>query len=117
MEIYITLLLLFYGVVNDYVGFGLMDARGMVDAALKWTTAPLKVNCTILRPGVNRYAGIKLLSSTTLRQITVAITFHLPFIVNFYWHCHCAYAVTELFLILSSLYPSINQKAKLFYSI
>ncbi|XP_044184496.1 proprotein convertase subtilisin/kexin type 6-like isoform X1 [Acropora millepora] len=38
---------------NDYVGFGLMDARGMVDAALKWTTAPLKVNCTILRPGVN----------------------------------------------------------------
>ena len=79
------LLLLFYGVVNDYVGFGLMDARRMVDAAMKWTTVPLKVNCTIPRPGVNRYAGIK------LRQITVAmITFHLPFIVNFHWHCHCA---------------------------
>ena len=109
MKICITLLLLFYGVVNDYVGFGLMDARGMVDAAINWTTVPLKVNCTIPRPGVNRYAGIK------LRQITVAITFHLPFIVNFHWHCHFAYAVTELFLILSSLYPSINQKAKLFF--
>ena len=116
MTISITLLLLFYGVVNDYVGFGLMDARGMVDAAMNWTTVPLKVNCTIPRPGVNRYAGIKLLSSTTLRQITVAITFHLPFIVNFHWHCHCACAVTELFLIPSSLYPSINQKAKLFCS-
>ncbi|XP_044177630.1 proprotein convertase subtilisin/kexin type 4-like isoform X4 [Acropora millepora] len=38
---------------NDYVGFGLMDARRMVDAAMNWTTVPLKVNCTIPRLGVN----------------------------------------------------------------
>ena len=66
MKISIRLLLHFFGVVNDYVGFGLMDARRMVDAAINWTTVPLKVNCSIPRRGVNRYAGIKLLSSMTL---------------------------------------------------
>lgn len=81
MKICIALLLLFYGIVNDYVGFGLMDASRMVDAAMNWTTVPLKVNCTVPRLNVNRYAGIKLLSSMTLWQITIAITFHLPFIV------------------------------------
>ena len=79
-----------------------MDARRMVDAAMNWTTVPLKVTCTIPRLGVNRYAGIKLLCPMTrshkvhsfyyhrakikavsliLWQITVAVTFQLPFIV------------------------------------
>ena len=63
-----------------------MDARQMVDAAINWTTVPLKVNCTIPRLGVHRYAGIKMLSSMALWQTTVAIiitviTFQLPFIV------------------------------------
>lgn len=40
--------------VNDYVGFGLMDASKMVDAAIKWKTVPRKVNCTIRRHGINR---------------------------------------------------------------
>ena len=66
MKVSIRLLLLFFGVVNDYVGFGLMDARRMVDAAINWTTVPLKVTCTIPGPTVNRYAGITLLSSMTL---------------------------------------------------
>ncbi|CAH3144214.1 unnamed protein product [Porites evermanni] len=39
--------------VNDYVGFGFMDATKMVDAALKWTTVPANVNCTIPDPRGN----------------------------------------------------------------
>ncbi|KAM7439360.1 Proprotein convertase subtilisin/kexin type 5 [Porites harrisoni] len=39
--------------VNDYVGFGFMDATKMVDAALNWTTVPTKVNCTIPDPRGN----------------------------------------------------------------
>ena len=31
-----------------------MDATKMVDAALKWTTVPAKVNCTIPDPRGNR---------------------------------------------------------------
>lgn len=44
----------FFDPVNDYVGFGLMDAKKMVDLAMNWTTVPTKVNCTIPRDGVNR---------------------------------------------------------------
>jgi len=40
--------------VNDRVGFGLMDAKKMVDLALNWTTVPAKVTCTVPRYGVNR---------------------------------------------------------------
>ena len=40
--------------VNDRVGFGLMDAKKMVDLALNWTTVPPKVTCTVPRYGVNR---------------------------------------------------------------
>ena len=43
-----------FSLVNDYVGFGLMDASRMVDAALNWTTVPPKVNCTISGPLTNR---------------------------------------------------------------
>jgi len=39
--------------VNDYVGFGLMDAKKMVELATNWTTVPPKVNCTIVRPPTN----------------------------------------------------------------
>ncbi|KAL9963202.1 hypothetical protein ACROYT_G032380 [Oculina patagonica] len=39
--------------VSDRVGFGLMDAKKMVDLAVNWTTVPPKVNCTIPRHGVN----------------------------------------------------------------
>jgi len=39
---------------NDYVGFGLMDARQMVELASNWTTVPPKVTCTIPRLGVYR---------------------------------------------------------------
>ena len=47
-------LLLYLSSVNDYVGFGFMDATKMVDAALNWTTVPTKVNCTIPDPRGNR---------------------------------------------------------------
>ena len=47
--------------VNDYVGFGLMDASRMVDAALNWTTVPPKVNCTISGPLTNRLGKLTLL--------------------------------------------------------
>ena len=40
--------------VNDRVGFGLMDAKKMVDLALNWTTVPPKVTCRVPRYGVNR---------------------------------------------------------------
>jgi len=40
--------------VNDYVGFGLMDASWMVEFASKWTTVPEKVTCTIPRLSVNK---------------------------------------------------------------
>ena len=40
--------------VHDYVGFGLMDASRMVDAALNWTTVPPKVKCSISGPFKNR---------------------------------------------------------------
>ncbi len=43
-----------FDTVSDRVGFGLMDAKKMVDLAINWTTVPPKVNCTILRHGVNR---------------------------------------------------------------
>ena len=40
--------------VNDRVGFGLMDAKKMVDLAINWTTVPPKVICTVPHYGVNR---------------------------------------------------------------
>ena len=46
--------LFFVDTVNDRVGFGLMDAKKMVDLAVNWTTVPPKVNCTIPLYGVNR---------------------------------------------------------------
>ena len=46
---------LFTDTVNDYVGFGLMDASKMVDAALKWKRVPNVTVCTIPGPRVNRY--------------------------------------------------------------
>lgn len=39
--------------VNDYAGFGLMDASKMVDAALSWISVPDKFNCTIKGPVLN----------------------------------------------------------------
>ena len=45
---------LFFDAVNDYVGFGLMDAKKMVDLAVKWKRVPTNVTCTIPRRGVNR---------------------------------------------------------------
>ena len=44
---------IFLDAVNDYVGFGLMDAKQMVDLAVKWKRVPTNVTCTIPRPGVN----------------------------------------------------------------
>ena len=44
----------FVETVNDRVGFGLMDAKKMVDLAINWTTVPPKVICTVPRYGVNR---------------------------------------------------------------
>ncbi|KAJ7336048.1 Proprotein convertase subtilisin/kexin type 6 [Desmophyllum pertusum] len=41
-------------VVNDYVGFGLMDASKMVDLAVNWTKVPSNVTCTIRGPRLNR---------------------------------------------------------------
>lgn len=43
--------------VNDYVGFGLMDAKRMVDVAVKWKRVPSIVTCTIPRRSVNRRIG------------------------------------------------------------
>ena len=40
--------------VNDYVGFGLMDASKMVSLAANWSTVPEKLNCTIEHIGVNK---------------------------------------------------------------
>lgn len=45
---------IFFDAVNDYVGFGLMDAKQMVDLAVKWKRVPTNVTCTIPRRGVNR---------------------------------------------------------------
>ena len=33
--------------MNDYVGFGLMDGKKMVDYAVNWTKVPDKVTCKI----------------------------------------------------------------------
>ena len=33
--------------VNDYIGFGLIDAGAMVDAAHNWVTVPEKFSCSI----------------------------------------------------------------------
>ena len=40
--------------VNDYVGFGLMDASRMVEFASSWTTVPEKVNCSIPGNSANK---------------------------------------------------------------
>lgn len=40
--------------VNDYVGFGLMDASKMVSLAANWSTVPEKSSCTIERIGVKK---------------------------------------------------------------
>lgn len=40
--------------VNDYVGFGLMDASRMASLAANWSTVPNKSICTVERIGVNR---------------------------------------------------------------
>ena len=45
---------LFSDAVNDYVGFGLMDAKQMVDVAVKWKRVPSNITCTIPRHNVNR---------------------------------------------------------------
>lgn len=39
---------------NDYVGFGVMDARKMVDFATNWTRVPPKTRCAIQGPRFNR---------------------------------------------------------------
>ena len=44
-----------YYTVNDYVGFGLMDASKMVSLAAYWSTVPDKSSCTIERIGVRKY--------------------------------------------------------------
>ena len=43
----------YFVIVNDYVGFGFMDASKMIDAAIRWTRVPPKVNCSIPRRGIN----------------------------------------------------------------
>ena len=43
----------YFVIVNDYVGFGFMDASKMIDAAIRWTRVPSKVNCSIPRRGIN----------------------------------------------------------------
>ena len=40
--------------VNDYVGFGLMDASRMASLAANWSTVPQKSICSVERIGVNR---------------------------------------------------------------
>ena len=40
--------------VNDYVGFGLMDASKMTSLAANWSTVPKKSICSVERIGVNR---------------------------------------------------------------
>ena len=40
--------------VNDYVGFGLMDASKMASLAANWSTVPKKSICSVERIGVNR---------------------------------------------------------------
>ena len=54
---WISLHILFFDLVNDYVGFGLMDASKMVEVAVNWSTVPPKVTCTIPRLHVYRYDG------------------------------------------------------------
>ena len=55
--------------MNDYVGFGLMDARKMVDAAINWTSVPSKVICTIPGPNSNRWVIIQLFFMFSLVSI------------------------------------------------
>ena len=43
--------------VNDYVGFGLMDASKMTSLAANWSTVPKKSICSVERIGVNRWVG------------------------------------------------------------
>jgi len=45
---------IFVDTVSDRAGFGLMDAKAMVDWAVNWTTVPPKVNCTVSLNGKNR---------------------------------------------------------------
>ena len=55
MHLFIFKGLFFVDTVNDRVGFGLMDAKKMVDLAVNWTTVPPKVTCTVpVHYGVNR---------------------------------------------------------------
>ena len=44
----------YFNVVNDYVGFGLMDASKMIALASNWETVPNVTTCTIPRLGVNK---------------------------------------------------------------
>ncbi|KAJ7328626.1 hypothetical protein OS493_023895 [Desmophyllum pertusum] len=39
---------------SNNVGFGLMDAHGLVSLAMNWTTVAPQLNCTIPRPHINR---------------------------------------------------------------
>ncbi|KAM7432787.1 Proprotein convertase subtilisin/kexin type 5 [Porites harrisoni] len=52
--------------VNDYVGFGLMDAKQMVDLAVKWKRVPTNVTCTIPLRGVNRRIYPKVTTKETI---------------------------------------------------
>ena len=54
VPLFVFKVLFFVDTVNDRVGFGLMDAKKMVDFAVNWTTVPPKVNCTVPLYGVNR---------------------------------------------------------------
>ena len=54
MSLFLHFHFICFDAVNDYVGFGLMDASRMVEFASNWTTVPEKVTCTIPRLAVKK---------------------------------------------------------------
>ncbi|XP_068699733.1 furin-like isoform X2 [Montipora foliosa] len=70
---------------NDYIGFGLMDARAMVDAALNWVTVPEKFNCSIKPQDSQRF--LRLTSSQESAEMTIDLSD---------WDKNCAYKINHL---------------------
>ncbi|PFX24918.1 Proprotein convertase subtilisin/kexin type 4 [Stylophora pistillata] len=54
---------------SNSVGFGLMDAHGLVSLAVNWTTVPPQLNCTVSRISVNR-----LIPSNGTLKVTASLT-------------------------------------------
>lgn len=45
---------------SNYVGFGLMDAHGLVCLAKTWTTVPSQLKCIVSHPQTNRFVWVEL---------------------------------------------------------